>query len=640
MAKSKWQAAQNGSISNQNGLMLMLLVLLLAFALGADGLNADVIWLDELHSVSSMGVFNPPHSPAQIIDSLITHSPDHVPLYFFLGAFWAQIAGWSQFALRLLSCFFGVLMLAWLYRFATDAVNRRTAVVAAFLMSTSAFVIFQFHEIRMYILLMQLGIMHSWFYWRLVHGLRTSRLTWLLFILTASLLFYTHNFAMVLFAGLGIYHLIFLARSKRWLNIMLGWGFGALLFLPYLPNIVSGLSRVSGDSLNSRSAPYMELVEVFAQLLFNGLGILWLPLMLVLGYALWQRRTRAILGLLTIALTMIMMLLLLSWRFEWIALTRMRYFLLLWIPCMILLAYGLTSLPRWRVVTALFLFLWGIAGYQYSQSTEILLYTGLVGQARRFSPLHEYVYHLKDKPRSKDYLVGFSGESRRVNKVRYRSGSTVDYYLKAQLDIDGVFLESHLMRYRLERDMRRALNDYAYILFAYDPKNTPRNALTGLDIIREEFVPCAVLVNQPDLLVWRYVHPILDCERDDYAPIHYDNGIKVMDRFARYVSEAEAVQILTGWEVVDEGLLDEYNVSLQIVTPDWQNVRQEDRHLYELPPWDVIDLSTEGLPPGDYRLMMILYHRDTGEKVGGLDLTSGEAGNILPLLAFTIKPPE
>ncbi len=634
MVKSKRQAAQN-SISSRTGLMLMTLVLLLAFALGANGLNADVIWIDELYSVSNMGVFNPPYSPAQIIDSLMTHSPDHVPLFYLLGAGWAQLAGWSQFSMRLISLFSGVLMIAWLYRFATDAVNRRTGMAAAFLIGTTAFVVFHFHEIRMYTLFMQLGIMHSWLYWRLAHGYQITRLTWLLFILTAAMLLYTHNFAMVLFAGLGIYHLIFLARSKCWLNIMLGWGFGALLFLPYLLNIVSGLSFTSNNPTSTLS---IELIEALAQLLVNGLEILWLPLMLVLGYALWRNQNRAILGLLAIALTMIAVLLLANWQSQLISLDRMRYFLVAWPPVVILLGWGLTSLPGWFVITILIGLPWCIAGYQYGQSTEILQYTGWIDRSRRFSPLHEYVYHLKNKPGSGDYLVGFSVSSEQVNKVNHQGGSTSDYYLGVQLGIDGVFLESHLMRYRLERDVRRALNDYAYILFAYNPEDTPRNALTALDIIREEFVACAVLVNQPDLLVRRYVHPILDCERDDYAPIHYDNGIRVVDRFARYVPESEALQILTGWEVADEDLLDEYNVSLQIITSDWQNVRQEDRHLYELPPWDVIELSTEGLPPGDYRLMMILYHRDTGEKVSGLDLTSGEAENILPLLAFTIEP--
>ena len=614
--------------------LAMILILLLAFAFGANGLNYDPIWADELASITFMGVFDPPYSLSQVVESVRQYSPDHTPLYFFLGALWGQIAGWSQFSLRFLSLAAGVLMIAWLYRFAADVVNRRTAVIAALLMSTSAFAILYFHDIRMYTMLMCLGIVHSWLYWRLAHGFQITRLTWLLFILTTSLLFYTHNFAIILFAGLGIYHLVFVAKSRRWMQIIMGWSIGALSFLPYVPNVVDKLSRVSNSS--PRAAPNAEMVEAFAQLLVNGLDILWLPLMLSLGYAFWRKRLLTMCGLLTMALTMIVALLIVSWRFEWISLDRMRYFLIVWVPLIILFAWGLTSLPRWFAITALFILSWSVAGYQYGQSTEILPYTGWVDRARRFAPLHEYVYHLKDKPRSQDYLVGFSLASGQVNKVHTQGGSTADYYLKVQLGIDGVFLETHFMR-RLERDMRNALNDYAYILFAYNPENTPRNAVTALDIIREEFVPCAVLVNKPDLLVQRYVNPVLDCAREEYAPIEYDNGVRVVDRFARYVSEEQVVQILTGWEVPDEALLDEYNVSMQIITPDWRNVRQTDRHLYDnLLPWNVIGLPTEGLPPGDYNLMLILYHRDSGEKVSGLDLVSGEAGNILPLLTFTI----
>jgi len=622
------------NIGRQKYLLAMTFVLLLAFAFGAYGLNMDVIWLDELYSVSNLGAFDGPYSPVQIIDSLAEHSPAHVPLFFILGAGWAQLAGWSQFSLRLISLFCGVLMVAWLYRFAADAVNRRTAAVAALLTSTSAFVILHFHEIRMYTLFMWLAVMHSWLYWRLAHGFRVTRLTWLLFILTADLLFYTHNSAMVLFVGLGIYHLVFLARSKRWFNIILGWGVGALLFLPYIPNVIGGLSYKSN---NSKTVPAADLVEAFSQLLVNGLDILWLLLILLFGYALWRRRPRAISGLLTITLTMILALLFADWQFGLIQLDQMRYFLVVWWTAVILFAWGLTSPPRWFAITALFISLWCIAGFRYGQSAEILDYAGTVDRGRQFPPLHEYVFHLKGVPRPQDYLVGFSGASERVNKVRHQKGSIADYYLKSQLGIDGVFLETHLMRYRLERDMRRALDDYAYILFAYNPESTPRNAVTALGIIREEFVPCAVIVDKPNLLVQRYVNPILDCEREEYAPLAYDNGIRVVDRFARYASESEVLQILTGWEVPNGQMLEEYNVSMQILNPDWRNVRQTDRHLYDnLLPWNVIELSTKGLPAGDYRLMMILYHRDSGEKVEGVDLATGEAGKILPILTFTI----
>lgn len=429
----------------------MVFVLLLAFALGANGLNADMIWVDELASVTFMGVFDPPYSLFQIVESLRQSGPDHVPLYFFLGAFWAQIAGWSQFALRLLSVFFGVLMIAWLYRFSADAVNRRTALVSALLMSTTAFVILYFHELRMYTMLMGLGIVHSWLYWRLTHHFRITRLTWILFVLTTCLLFYTHNFSSVLFAGLGIHHLLFVKKSRRWLTILIGWVLGAALFLPYVPFLLEGLSHASD---NVRAASTLEIVGAFAHLMVNGFDFLWLPFVLLFGYALYRNQNTAIIRLLGIALIMIMALLAAHWQLKLIPTTRIRYFLVLWFLFAVLFAYGLTSAPHWRVVTILFLLLWCIAGYQLSRSIEIYNYAGVRSAIRRSPPLHRYVDGIKDKTWYKDYLVGFSN-AWYVNWGRY-GWSPADYYLKVQLGIDGgVFMETGSKVRRLQKEPGR-----------------------------------------------------------------------------------------------------------------------------------------------------------------------------------------
>ncbi len=65
---------------------------------------------------------------------------------------------------------------------------------------------------------------------------------------------------------------------------------------------------------------------------------------------------------------------------------------------------------------------------------------------------------------------------------------------------------------------------------------------------------------------------------------------------------------------------------------------QSDRHLYDdVLKWYVAELSTAALPPGDYRVVVILYDRYSGAKVSGTDLTSGEVGTILPILHFTVE---
>ena len=626
------QASKNG-INRRTGLAMITLVLLLAFALGANGLNADVIWTDELASVTLMGSFDPPYSLSQVVESIRQYSPDQGLLYFFLGSLWGQIAGWSQFSLRLISLFSGILMIAWLYRFAADVVNRRTAIVAAILMSTNAFVILYFHDIRMYTMLMWLGIAHSWLYWRLAYNFRITRLTWVLFILTTSLLFYTHNFSTILFAGLVFHHLVFVKRSRRWRRVIAGWALGALFFLPYAPSVIVGLRFNQGHTSSPLTVP--EAAELFAYLMVNGFIWLWLPILLTVGYAL-RRREPVILRLMIVALFMVAVILMISWQFNIITITRLRYFLVVWFVIVILFAFGITSMLYWRITTGVFLLLWCAAGYQFNRSAEVIQYAGLIARVRHYPPLHQYVFYLLDKTESQDYLLGFSKEYEVSRVPSNWPNSAVDYYLKVQLGIDGVFLHTRLRRYRLERDVRGILREHPHLLLAHDPNDMPPNYTRALEIIQENYIPCAVLVDKPDLLIQRYVHPVVGCGHEP-ASIAYENGVRMVDRAARYVPESDLVQILTWWEVKDKSLLDAYNVSMQIITPDWQNRRQEDRHLYELPPWDVIELSTEGLPPGDYRLMMILYHRDTGEKVSGADPTTGGTANILPILEFTIE---
>ena len=151
--------------------------------------------------------------------------------------------------------------------------------------------------------------------------------------------------------------------------------------------------------------------------------------------------------------------------------------------------------------------------------------------------------------------------------------------------------------------------------------------------------PATFVLDGPEIFARRYVYRALTCERE-YQPIHYDNGIKIVDKFAEYDPQAETLRIVTGWEVAHPRQLQDYNVSLQIITPDWQNLRQgRDRHLYdEVLKWHVVELSTADLPPGEYRAVVILYDRyRSSNKVQGVDLNSGEAGTILPVHHFTIE---
>ena len=612
------------------------IVLLLAFALGARGLNQDPIWADELYSLTSMGAFDLPFTLAQVVQSLRRYNPDHVPLYFFGGALWARVAGWSQVSMRLVSLLFGVLTIATLYRFAAHVIDRRTALVASFMTGTSAFVVLYFHDLRMYTLLMWLGIVHTWLYWRIAHTFHVSRLTWVLFCGSAIAMFYTHNFSTLVFAGLAFYHLLFVRKSNSWLKIVVAWCLCTLAFFPYAPYVIDGIrlhQEFTRDPLDT-----LAVVEKFALLLANGAILLWLPFLLVIGISLLRRQSNSILMILAVAGSMVLALLAVNIAFQLITITRLRYLLVPWLLVNVIISYGIARTRQWAWIPHLLILLWFIAGYLFTSSGEILNYAGLMSRTQDFPPLHEYERFLRGGVASTDFLLGFdkSGEVDRVHSEFYSANSISDYYLQVMLGMDGDFLHSHLRRYRLDRDVRDILRAHPHVLLAHDPSDVPLNYARTFAIIEETYVPCALLVEEPELSIRKHTHPVMGCDHQP-APVDYDNGIRLIDRAVLYDADAESVQVLTWWDVPDEKALEEYNISIQIVDSDWQNVRQIDRHLYDnLVPWNVVELPAVDLPAGDYRLMLILYHRDTGGKVNGVDEVYGESAGILPILSFSI----
>ena len=612
----------------------MTLILLLASAIGANGLNADSIWGDELASVEYMGAFDPPYSLSQVMESLTALSPDHVPLYYLLGAAWSRLVGWSQLAMRYFSLLAGVIMIACLYRFVRDNIGRRIAIVAAFVMVSNSYVMIFFHEIRPYTLLLLFIIVHTWFYRRLVR--RENPTPWLrgLFVAFAVALLYTHLLGLFVLVALGATHLLVEGRSSRTLTVLGGWAIALGLLAPYLPTILSGGYKW-GETESAIMAT--ELAEPLVALLTNGLSIILIPLALNLVYQIWQRRNTTISSLVLLAAIYGALSLVASWVFDLITLSRMRYFLVLWFPCMILISYSVSTFSRSLKIVIMLSIVWALAGFQFGRSGQIREYAIHDKRTWQFPRLHDYTSSLKGKVRSGDFVVGFT-ESLAVNEVRGSVNFTfVDFYLDAQLGIDGVFLHTHLKRYRLEQDVRAILKAHPQILLAHDSSNVPKNYTGTLATVQEQLLSCDVLVDEPALFIRRYAHPIMGCNHVA-APIEYENGIRVADRAVRLDADAELIKVLTWWDVPDEARLEEHNISLQIIASDGQNVRQIDRHLYDnIVPWSVVELSTADLPADHYALVLILYRRDTRSKVAGKDQSTDEMGSILPIAGLNLQ---
>ncbi len=631
------RAPKSENDQSKTDLAPMTAVLLLVFAFGANGLNTDPIWTDELYSITNMGGFDPPFSPAEIINSVANNSPDHVPLFFLLGAAWAQFVGWTQFALRLMPVLAGVLMIAWIYRLGSDMFGKFAGRLAAILLGTSAYIVLYLHDFRMYALFLMLATTHFWIYWRIAMNRSKHALMFTAFVVSAVALLYTHSFSFVLISCLGLYHLLIVGKSRHWLKVCAAWCVAFLLFAPYLPALINGVQVAAGKgNVTDRAAEAPELLATFLLLLGNGSWTVIAAMGFVMVIACARYGPKTMLGFMLVPIAMLILIISLNEIIGIIPINRMRYFLIIWIPTILVMSGSLSLMPRRELLSLIMLVIWCGSGYQFYRSTTILNHVGSMVQTRLYPSAQDYVYHLQGKVRPQDYLVGFTNYDYFNTDLRL-GNSVADYYTQLQLGIDGAFIRQTAHSDTLARLMQKHIDDQPFLLLAYDPRRAPGNFEQVLEAIAEEYSACAVLIDLPELFVQRYVNTMLDCDRQ-YAPIEFDNGVTIVDRFARYVPEENRVQILTGWEVDNEELLYEYNMSLQLIASDWNKYEQVDRHLYDdILKWYREELSTDALPPGDYHVMVIVYDSESVQKVTGSDLLNNRSDSIFPILTFRVE---
>lgn len=616
-------------------LFLTVFVLLLAFYLGVRQLNELPVWGDELSTLTNIGAFNPPYAPTTVVKSLLQYTPPDMPAYFVISALWAQLAGWSQFVLRLLSLFAGVMFVACAYRFAAENFGKASGLYASLMLSTNAFILVFFSEFRTYTLVLLVFMVHLWLYTWLWRCRRPTTTAILLFGLSASMMLYSHLVSVVMVVALVFSHIVTQPKNQRWRQVLLGWAVGILPFLPYALRLLGPISERANDP---GAASALELLNAVAHIASNGLYWLLLPMIGAIVYLLLRTGRWLAPFALTAAIASSLVLLMLNAAIDVIAINRMRYFLPALSLMLILVSAGLASMSRWRVVGLAVLAISCLAGVRLAGSSDGHRYAGLIDRSREFPPLQRYVYLLRDKLDGDEFILGFTKREVINEPERFSSHSFVDYYLGMQLGIDGKFLHANLKRYRLEQDVRDVLDAHPHILLAHDPSDLPFNYAQTLAIVEEEFLSCSSVVEEPTLRILEYAHPVIGCDHER-ASIHYENDVRLLDRATEVDPQAERIRVLTWWDIPDDEMLYQYNISLQVVTADWQYIRLIDRHLYDsLVPWSVIELSAADLPAGDYRLVLILYSRDSGARVVGVDQSTGEVGGMLPLLAFTWRP--
>ena len=361
--------------------------LLLAAALTIPLLDVDAFNGDEPASLKAAGVLRSGPLSLEATWSFITNSdPDQAYGWPLLLSVWGRFVGWSEVAVRALSLFFGLLALAWVYRTGQDLIAARAGFFAALLLSASVFFLAYMIHARAFTLVALCTALCVWSYWRIVlHPRPPGRGAQAGLLLGSIGLLYAHYYCALFLPALGLFHLLFVPKSRRWWRPILLIAVAALLAMPQLPGFLQGLDKTAGnEALHNRALTAPAVVSHLVHFMTNGLLdlppsldtllLISLPFTLALVILLHLRGVIRVSSLWLLgftALSVLAVMIAINEVYRIIVDNRIRYLMPLWPLTALLAGAGLMRLARrQRRLVAILLALWLVSGAWLTIATD------------------------------------------------------------------------------------------------------------------------------------------------------------------------------------------------------------------------------------------------------------------------------
>ncbi len=342
----------------------MVPVLLLAVILGGRRLNSLTFTRDETWTLMTAGARNyGPHTLSQVLAVQQTLAPDQAFGWDLLMNRWGAVAGWNTVSMRAWSFFFGLLTLAVVYRAGRHMFGRQTGVSACLLFLGSSLFIQYFHISRAFTPVAFFSSLLLFCYWRVATGRRATDRAGQAGMLAGGIgLLYSHYFAALLIPALGLFHLLFVRKDRRWWVTSLLF---LLIFLAATPEFAVLHRGVEHNvSRYGAAGPPLHLAEVLDRLLYtmtNGLfrwpgplNAVLLVLLPIAALALFRTRSRPSMHLRPawyLGVSALFFFLLVVGVNHFVPVlfhSRMRYLLALWPPVALIVAFALHRLGRRR----------------------------------------------------------------------------------------------------------------------------------------------------------------------------------------------------------------------------------------------------------------------------------------------------
>lgn len=607
-------------------------LLLAAFFAGIQ-LDSNAFNLGEPDSLYTAGIYSSgPGTPGEVWAFIEETHPTQSQGWSKLLFVWGRIVGWSEPAIRSLSFLACLLALACIYRTGRDLISPQVGLTASLLVGASVFFLAYGSIARAFALVVLFATLILWSYGRLIltsrpAGAGTLAVLWL----GSAGLLYSNYFASLFLPALGVFHLLFVRKTRRWWQVTLVIALALLVALPQLPGFLNGLALQAADEhLASRAMTAAEVPGQFLYVLSNFLfrlpwsvGALVIGLLVVALVDASRRRLRASVPadacwmLVFVTATAFLIMVAANEALRIMKANRIRYMLPLLTPIALLVGNALPKYLRAfpRAVTAVLAF-WLITG------PVLVLAEYELDLFRHPSTFHHVQRLLQRRATSSDLVV--LEHSLRDLEVLYRHP---DYFPLSDQPWETVLWE------RTKSLERRAPihSHYVNIWLAWpaeltDVALTPKNA------------PGRLLCERLDLagyILERHARADFGCENDDDR-LSFDRDIQLTG--SRLTLRDTVLRLEAGLRSADDYLLNHYALALHVIDPrTGERVAQGDVGVGPgafVPLRSDVDLSH--LPPGDYELHVALYDWQTGERLIASDLQTGLVSDMHVLKRFRI----
>ena len=611
----------------------VLLPLLLAAALTIPLLDYDAFTGDEPNSLIVAGSLpTGPHSLEGVLATIAWRSPQQAHGWPVLLFVWGRIVGWSEPAVRMLPVLAGMLTLALVYCTGRDLFAPAAGVMAALLLAASGFFLGYMGHARAFTMVALCATLCLWCYWRVALRPRPpGRAAQAGLLLGACGLLYLHYIGALILPALGLFHLLFVAKTGRWWRATLLLAVAALVATPQLPVLLTGLGRtLSNEEVQSRILSSDELLALLLRFMSNGVlqpapdlsGVLGILLLLAFVAATLQRlrqdRRGGVIWLPAfVSVAMLALVMAINERIGLVANTRIRYLIPLWPMTALLAGAGLWRLAatRRRLVAAL-LALWLLSGVWLSLATDFRYEIGYI--------LRSDLHHA------------------------WRAvGEHVDATGAVILDHEAGFLDWRLFYFRMlevpfvlytrHRDdplkhVNRLHADYPTLWLLFLTQDEARMEALGKVLGR---VPCERALENWKITLERYALSAAHCP-DSPARVAFDANIRLSDPELRI--EERMLRLYAGLHSEDAGLLANYSLAVHVIDPlTGERVAQGDTGVGPgsfVPATSEIDISA--LPAGEYEVRVALYDWRTNVRLPGRDLETGAPGDMHTLHRFRV----